>query len=66
MSLILGIVTPPLGIGLFVVSRISGAPLEDIVRATLPYVTPFLAVLFLLLVFPQVSLWLPMLVMGPA
>lgn len=65
MSLILGIATPPLGIGLFVVSRISGAPFEDIVRATLPYFIPLLVVLFLLLLFPQLSLWLPTLVMGP-
>jgi tripartite ATP-independent transporter DctM subunit len=66
MSLILGIATPPLGIGLFVVARISGAPLEDIVRATFPYFIPLLVVLFLLLVFPQFSLWLPDLIMGPA
>jgi tripartite ATP-independent transporter DctM subunit len=65
MSLILGIATPPLGIGLFVVARISGEPLENIVRATLPYFIPLLIVLFLLLVFPQFSLWLPNRVMGP-
>lgn len=64
MSLILGIATPPLGIGLFVASRISGAPMEDIVRATLPYFIPLLIVLFLLLAIPEVSLWLPNLVMG--
>lgn len=64
MSLILGIATPPLGIGLFVVARISGAPLEDIVRATLPYFIPLLCVLVMLLFFPQISLWLPNLVMG--
>lgn len=64
MSLILGIATPPLGIGLFVVARISGAPLEDIVRATLPYFIPLVSALAMLLLFPQISLWLPNLVMG--
>ncbi len=65
MSLILGIATPPLGIGLFVVARISGAPMEDIVRATLPFFIPLLTVLAMLLFFPAISLWLPNLVMGP-
>jgi tripartite ATP-independent transporter DctM subunit len=65
MSLILGIATPPLGIGLFVVARISGAPLEDIVRSTLPYFIPLLIVLCLLLMVPGITLWLPNLVMGP-
>lgn len=64
MSLILGIATPPLGIGLFVVSRISGAPFEDIVRSTLPYFIPLLCVLTLLLLIPDLSLWLPNLVLG--
>jgi TRAP-type C4-dicarboxylate transport system permease large subunit len=65
MSLILGIATPPLGIGLFVVSRISGAPFEDIVRATLPYFIPLLIVLALLVGVPGIALWLPDLVLGP-
>lgn len=64
MSLILGIATPPLGIGLFVAARLSGAPLESIVKATLPYFIPLLIVLFLLLSIPQISLWLPNLVLG--
>lgn len=64
MSLILGIATPPLGVGLFVVSRISGAPFEDIVRSTLPYFIPLICVLTLLLLIPDLSLWLPNLVLG--
>lgn len=65
MSLILGIATPPLGIGLFVVARLSGAPIEDIVRATIPYFIPLLLVLLILLMVPQVSLWLPEFALGP-
>ena len=64
MSLILGMATPPLGIGLFVVTRISGAPLESVMRATVPYFVPLLIVLASLLWFPQLSLWLPNMIMG--
>ncbi|QKV17053.1 TRAP transporter large permease [Oricola thermophila] len=65
MSLIMGIATPPLGIGLFVSARLSGAPFETIVRDVLPYFIPLLLVLALLVLVPGFSLWLPNLVLGP-
>ncbi|MEO3388350.1 TRAP transporter large permease [Mesorhizobium sp. CAU 1741] len=65
MSIILGIVTPPLGIGLYIVSRIAAIPVEDVVRSVIPYFLPLGIVLFLLAAIPQISLWLPNLIMGP-
>ncbi|WP_265516799.1 TRAP transporter large permease [Nitratireductor luteus] len=65
MSIILGIATPPLGIGLYIVSRIAAVPVEDVVRSVIPYFLPLTIVLILLAAFPQISLWLPDLVMGP-
>lgn len=66
MSLILGLATPPLGIGLYIVSRIAAVPVEDVVRNVLPYFVPLTLVLLLLAAVPEVSLWLPTLVMGPS
>ena len=65
MSLILGLATPPLGLGLFIVARLSGAPFEDIVRAVLPYFVPLLIVLALLALVPGFALWLPNALLGP-
>lgn len=65
MSIILGIATPPLGIGLYIVSRIAAVPVEEVVRSVIPYFIPLTAVLVLLAGFPQISLWLPDLLMGP-
>ena len=65
MSIILGIATPPLGIGLYIVSRIAAIPVEDVVRSVVPYFLPLGVVLFLIASIPQISLWLPNLVMGP-
>ncbi len=65
MSLILGLATPPLGLGLYIVSRIASVPVEDVVRSVLPYFIPLTLVLLLLAAVPQISLWLPTLVMGP-
>lgn len=65
MSLILGLATPPLGLGLYIVSRIAAVPVEDVVRSVLPYFIPLTLVLLLLAAVPQLSLWLPDLIMGP-
>ncbi len=59
LNLMLGLLTPPVGMVLFVLSRVSGVPFEQCVRATLPFIVPLLIVLALLVQFPQLSLWLP-------
>lgn len=65
MGLILGLATPPLGIGLYIVSRIAEIPVEDVVRSVLPFFIPLLIVLLLLAAIPQIALWLPNTVLGP-
>jgi TRAP-type C4-dicarboxylate transport system permease large subunit len=64
MSIILGIATPPLGIGLYIVSRIAAIPVEDVVRSVIPYFLPLGIVLILIAAIPEISLWLPNYVMG--
>jgi len=53
-------------LGLFIVARISKAPFEEIVAAVLPYFIPLLIVLAILATVPEVSLWLPSTLLGPA
>lgn len=55
----IGLVTPPVGICLFVGSQISGMRLERVVRATLPFLLPLLGVLFLIILAPWLVTWLP-------
>ncbi len=61
----IGMITPPVGLNLFVTSGVAGMPMMRVVRASLP----FLAVLFVFLIMvtyiPIISTWLPTLVMGP-
>ena len=64
-NLILGILTPPMGIGLFVASRVAGIPVEQVLRATIPSLILFMVSLIVITVFPGLSLWLPELVFGP-
>lgn len=61
----IGMITPPVGLNLFVTSGVAGMPMMSVVRAALP----FLAVLFVFLIMvtyiPIISTFLPTLMMGP-
>jgi len=61
----IGMITPPVGLNLFVTSGVAGMPMMRVVRAALP----FLGVLFIFLIMvtylPFLSTWLPTMVMGP-
>jgi len=64
LNLMIGLLTPPFGMVLFVMAGVSGLPFERVVRATLPFIIPLLAVLFLITVFPPLVTWLPHFLMG--
>ncbi len=59
INLELALITPPVGMNLFVIKGITGAPLSEIIRGALPYVLLLLFGLFLIWAFPQLALWLP-------
>ena len=59
VNIMLGLITPPYGLLLFIMTNISGAPLRLIVRDTLPFLFAMLAVLALITFVPAVVLWLP-------
>lgn len=64
LNLMIGTVTPPVGIVLFVTSKIAGVPFERLVVAIAPFLLPLLVVLLLILLFPPLTTWLPSLLMG--
>lgn len=66
LALLLGIATPPLGVGLYLMSAVSGVRFERLSWAILPLLIPPLAALILIAAFPAITLWLPNLVMGPS
>ena len=66
LALLIGIATPPLGVGLYLMSAVSGVKFERLAVAIIPLMIPPLAALIVIAAFPQVTLWLPDLVMGPA
>ncbi|MEX2414540.1 MAG: TRAP transporter large permease subunit [Paenibacillaceae bacterium] len=55
----MAMITPPVGLNLFVVSGISKEKLGEVVKGVTPFIALFVLVLVLVIVFPQLSLWLP-------
>jgi tripartite ATP-independent transporter DctM subunit len=64
LNLMIGLITPPVGLALYVVARVGEVPLHECVRATLPFIIPLAAVLALITFVPELCLWLPRLVYG--
>lgn len=60
----LGLVTPPIGLNLFVASGISGKPVLEVFKGTLPWMSVTFMVLMLVTFVPELSLYLPELVFG--
>jgi len=60
----MGLITPPIGIDLYVASGISGMPLYDVMRAAAPWILVVVAVLLLVTYVPWLSLFLPNLLYG--
>jgi len=61
----LGLLTPPVGMSLYAVSSISGVPIGPLTREMWPYLLGIFMVLLIMTFFPDFSLWLPNLLMGP-
>jgi len=55
----LGQITPPFGLNLFVIQGISGWPLGEVIKGTLPYWIIILSYVIFLSVYPEIVLWLP-------
>ena len=59
VNLTVGLLTPPMGLVLFVTSSVSGLRVETIARATLPFLAVEVLVIFLITYFPALSLTVP-------
>lgn len=55
----LAMITPPVGLNLFVVSGVAREPLEDVIKGVLPFIVAMIGILILLVAVPQLSLYLP-------
>lgn len=59
LNLMIGLLTPPVGMVLYVLSRVAKIPFEECAKATAVFIIPLVVVLFLVTFIPALSLWLP-------
>ncbi|EST51830.1 C4-dicarboxylate ABC transporter permease [Brevibacillus panacihumi W25] len=59
VNLAVGMVTPPIGVNLFVACQIAGLRIEQIMKAMLPFYLILIIDILLVTYLPQISLWLP-------
>jgi tripartite ATP-independent transporter DctM subunit len=62
LNLMIGLLTPPIGMVLYVLAKVTNTPFEVCMRATMPFLVPLVTVLALVTFFPAISMWLPTLV----
>ena len=64
LNLMIGVVTPPIGVVLYVVSNVSKVSAERVIKATMPFLLPLLIVLMMVTFIPGLTNWLPQLMYG--
>ena len=59
VGFLIGSVTPPLGVAYFTAATVANATLESVAVAMIPYLVALFFLLFFLVVFPDITMWLP-------
>lgn len=62
LNLMIGLLTPPVGMVLYVLARVASISFERAVTATLPFLVPLIVVLLIVTYVPAASMWLPSLI----
>jgi len=63
-NLMIGLLTPPMGLALFLVAEIAKVTMKDVLKEMLPYYIPLAITLLLITYFPAITTWIPRLALG--
>jgi C4-dicarboxylate transporter DctM subunit len=59
MNIVIGALTPPMGMLVFVTARVTGTKVVDVFREVMPFLMAMILVLFAVTYLPALTLWLP-------
>lgn len=59
------LLTPPMGLALFLVADIAKVTMKEVLREMMPYYVPLIVTLLLITYVPAITTWIPRLAMGP-
>lgn len=63
LNMMIGILTPPMGMALFVVARVGNMPVSVVAKGVLPFLVPIFVTLVLITIFPEIITFIPNLLM---
>jgi len=58
-NLMIGLLTPPMGMSLYLISDVAKVPVQDVLREVVPYYLPLVGALLFITFIPALSLWIP-------
>jgi tripartite ATP-independent transporter DctM subunit len=64
LNLMIGLLTPPVGMSLYMVSTVAGMPVDQVIRAAIPWIVCLLLSLAAVTFLPAASTWLPNLMLN--
>jgi len=64
-NLMIGLLTPPMGLALFLVADIAKVTMKDVLREMIPYYLPLAITLLLITYVPSITTWIPTWALGP-
>ena len=64
LNMMIGILTPPMGMALFVVARVGNMSVSTVTKGVLPFLIPIFLTLVLITIFPQIITFVPNLLMS--
>lgn len=59
LNMMIGILTPPMGMALFVVARVGNMSVSTVTKGVLPFLIPVFVTLVLITIFPQIITFVP-------
>lgn len=59
LATLIGLVTPPVGPGLYIAMTSANLPMGALFKAMIPFLVSMLVCMLIIAVFPAISLWLP-------
>jgi len=65
LGLLIGLATPPMGVGLYIMVEVGKVKFERVAVAVLPFLIPLITVLIVITFIPEIVTWLPNYVLGP-
>jgi len=63
-NLMIGLLTPPMGLALFLVAEIAKVTMKEVLKEMMPYYVPLAITLLLITYIPEITTWIPRLALG--